>query len=276
MNLGKNAAVLLALLCAVAAPAWSQVAAPSGSFKEVAFEQKLGDRVDLDLVFRDEEGAPRRLGEFFHEGRPVILALVYYECPMLCNMVLNGLVVSLRPLSFDPASDFEVVVVSFDPQEGPALAKSKRDNYVADYGRPGTEAGWHFLTGDSTAIDALTDEVGFRYVYDEERDEYAHASGITILTDDGVLSRYLFGIDYAPKDLKLALTEASDGEVGGVVEQLLLLCYQYDPQTGKYGAAVMFFVRLAGGLTLLALVTFFVLSRRRERRRDQQAVGGTA
>lgn len=270
-------ALTLAFVCAFhAADTRAQILDTDKRFRDVAFEQKLGQQVDLDLPFVDDEGQEVVLGDYFHEGRPVILALVYFECPMLCNMVLNGTVRSLRPIAMDPGEDFEVVVLSFDPGEDHRLAHAKRGNYVQDYGRPGTEDGWHFLTGDSLAIRALTDEVGFRYVYDEDTDQYAHASGITVLTPQGEVSRYLFGIDYAPKDLRLALTEASDGRVGGVVEQLLLLCFSYDPSTGRYGTTIMFFLRLAGVLTIVAIAGFILVSRRRDRRRREEPIGGMA
>ncbi len=244
--------------------------------KDVSFEQHLGQQVDLDLNFKDENGQEIRLGDYFHEGKPVILALVYYECPMLCTMVLNGVVRSLRPLSLSPSKDFEVVIVSFNPKEGPELAMKKRTGYLKSYDRPGTEDGWHFLTGEPAAIDSLTSEAGFHYVYDEATEQYAHATGIMVLTPKGVFSRYLYGIDYAPKDLRLSLAEASGGKVGGLVAQALLLCYKYDPATGKYGATVMFFVRLAGVLTIIAIVGFILLSRRRDHHRNHQQAGGVA
>lgn len=271
-----RALIPLLVLAMLAAPsAQAQIVDTEKSFTEVAFEQKLGEQVDLSLPFVDDEGNAVVLGDYFHEGRPVILALVYFDCPMLCNMVLNGTVRSLRPISMNPSEDFEVVVLSFDPGEDHQLAHAKMGNYIQSYSRPGTEGGWHFLTGDEASIDALTDQVGFRYVYDEPTDQYAHASGITVLTPEGKVSRYLFGIDYAPKDLRLALTEASDGEVGGVVEQLLLLCFAYDPTTGRYGATIMFFIRLAAGLTVAVLVGLIIWSRRRENRRHETA-GGVA
>jgi protein SCO1/2 len=244
--------------------------------KDVSFEQHLGEPVNLDLQFKDENGQDIQLGDYFHEDRPVVLALVYYECPMLCTMVLNGVVRSLRPLSLSPSKDFEVVIVSFNPKEGPELAKKKREGYLKSYDRPGTEAGWHFLTGQPAAIDSLTSECGFHYVYDEATGQYAHATGIMVLTPKGVLSRYLYGIDYAPKDLRLSLAEASDGKVGGLVAQALLLCFKYNPSTGKYGATIMFFIRLAGVLTILVIVGFIFWSRRRDRRAHHQQAGGVA
>lgn len=235
-----------------------------GPLREVGFDQNLGDALPLDLVFTDEKGGEVPLGSFFQPERPVVLALVYYECPMLCNMILNGLISSLDILTFQPGTDYDVVVVSFDPEEDHYLASAKKAGYMEQFGRPGTEGGFHFLTGEPENIDALTEAVGFRYVYDEEAEEFAHASGITVVTPEGQISRYLFGVEYAPKDLRLALVESSQSKIGSAVDQLLLFCYAYDPATGKYGADVMKIMRLGGALTLLAVLTFIILSRRRD------------
>ena len=236
-----------------------------GDLREVGFDQRLGENVPLDLSFTDETGEKVRLGEFFDDGKPVVLALVYYECPMLCDMILSGLTTSLEILSFDPGTDYEVVVVSFDPGEDHYLAAAKKRRYMEQFGRPGTENGFHFLTGTQENIDTITDAVGFTYSYDAERDEYAHASGITVLTPEGTISRYLFGAEFAPKDLRLALVDSGDSKIGSAVDQLLLFCYSYDPNTGKYGAATMNLVRLGGALTLVAVIGFIVISRRRDR-----------
>ena len=260
---------LLALALALCAtPAWAQDAPdpnlPS-PLREVGFEQRLGEQVPLDLPFVDSEGNEVLLGDYFGTERPVVLALVYFECPILCSMVLGGLVSSLDVLTFDPGEDYEVVVVSFDPGETAELAALKRTNTLDQLGREGAEAGIHFLTGEPTSIDALTSAVGFSYTYDEETDQYAHASGVTILTPEGKVSRYLFGVEYAPKDMRLALVESAQLKIGSAVDQLLLFCYLYDPQTGKYGAATMNLVRLGGGITVLGVVGFILISRRRDR-----------
>ena len=236
-----------------------------GDLREVGFDQRLGEDVPLHLTFTDESGEEVRLGKFFESEKPVVLALVYYECPMLCDMILSGLTTSLEILSFDPGTDYEVVVISFDPGEDHYLASAKKRRYMEQFGRPGTEGGFHFLTGKQENIDTITDAVGFTYSYDEARDEYAHASGITILTPEGTISRYLFGAEYAPKDLRLALVDSGDSKIGSAVDQLLLFCYNYDPNTGKYGAATMNLVRLGGALTLVAVIAFIVISRRRDR-----------
>jgi protein SCO1/2 len=240
--------------------------------REVGIDQKLDAAVPTDLEFVDEEGRTVRLGDYFGR-RPVVLALVYYECPMLCTQVLNGLVGSLEALRFNPGEEFEVVVVSFDPGETPALAADKRRTYLRRYSRPGYEAGWHFLTGRQEAIAALAGAVGFRYAYDEAIDQYAHPAAITVLTAGARVSKYLYGIEFAPRDLRLALVEAGEGRIGTAVDQALLFCYHYDPSTGRYGLVVMNLVRAGGVLTVLGLGAFILLTVRRERRVARQANG---
>lgn len=243
-------------------------AAPQNLFQEVGFDQRLGDRVPLDSQFRDADGRSVRLGDYF-AGRPVLLVLGYYECPNLCGVVWQGLLQSLRPLKLQVGRDFDVVAVSIDPNEGSEIARLKRDTYVREYGRPGSASGWHFLTGTEASVRRLADAVGFRYIYDPEIDQYAHASGVVLATPAGVLSRYLFGVRFSRTDLRLALVESSDGRIGTPVDQLLLLCYHYDPATGKYGLLIMNLLRGAGALTVASLLGFVVLSRRRERRASQ-------
>jgi len=261
--------VLILGLLSAAMPAVAQAPPDQdlpSPLREVGFEQRLAEDVPLDLPFVDSEGNDVLLGDYFGTERPVVLALVYFECPILCSMVLGGLVSSLDVLTFEPGQDYEVVVVSFDPGETPELAALKRTNTLDQLGREGAEKGIHFLTGDPASIDALTAAVGFSYVYDEATDQYAHASGVTILTPEGKVSRYLFGVEYAPKDMRLALVESAQLKIGSAVDQLLLFCYLYDPQTGKYGAATMNLVRLGGGITVLGVLGFIALSRRRDRR----------
>jgi protein SCO1/2 len=228
----------------------------------VGLDQRLGESVPLDLPFRDEAGQSVTLGRYF-QGKPVVLVLAYYRCPMLCTQVLNGLVAAMRPLPFELGQDYQVVTVSFDPREGPELAAAKKASYRDSYGRPGVDEGWHFLTGDQPAIDRLARAVGFRYVYDPKQGQFAHASGVMVLTPQGRLVRYFYGINYPPRDLRLGLVEASEGRVGSPVDQLLLLCYHYDPATGTYSAAAMTFVRLGGLATVLALGIFLVRGWRR-------------
>ncbi|RMD85937.1 MAG: SCO family protein [Candidatus Dadabacteria bacterium] len=236
----------------------------------IDIEQRVGTQLPLDARFKDETGRDVRLGDYFTGERPVVLALVYYECPMLCTLVLNGLVKAfraLRSLDFVPGRQFDVVVISFDPKETPRLAAAKKKTYLDAYGHPETAAAWHFLTGDQEAIDAVTAAVGFKYRYDPDKDQFAHAAGVMIASPSGKLSRYLLGIEYAPRDMRLALTEASENKVGSLAEQILLLCYHYDPETGKYTAATMTALRIAGALTVIGIVSLIVVLRRRERRR---------
>ncbi len=244
------------------------------SFQGIGFDQRLGEELPLDAVFVDEAGREVRLGTYFG-SRPVILALVYYECPMLCTLVLDGLARSLKAVDFDPGTDFDVVVVSFDPGETPEMAAAAKRKTVSRYGRLDTAAAWHFLTGDGSSIDRLTEAAGFRYRYFEETDEYSHAGGVVLVTAEGKISRYAFGIEYAPRDLRLALVEASENRIGTAVDQLLLFCFHYDPATGKYSAAVMNLVRAGGILTLLALGLSFVLMTRRRRSEMVQSSLGT-
>jgi protein SCO1/2 len=272
-------AVALALLAvsAVSAQPLSKPAGPAASEKpailrEVGIDQRLDQQVPLDLPFRDEEGRAVRLGDYFGR-RPVVLALVYYECPMLCTQVLNGLVSALGVVTLDAGRDFDVVAVSFDPGEGPGLAKAKKQSYVERYARPGTEGGWHFLTGESESIERLTRAVGFRYVYDRKLDQFAHGAAITLLTPSGVISRYFYGIEYPPRDVRLGLVEASANRVGSLADQILLLCYHYDPATGRYGFVALTVVRVGGILTVAAFGLFLLYERKREQRLGFSAAG---
>ena len=239
---------------------------------EIGIDQRLGEDLPLELVFNDESGKSVALREYFGM-QPVILALVYYECPMLCTQVLNGLMQSLRILSFEAGREFQVLAVSIDPGEGPALAEAKKQEYTRQYNRKGTAKGWHFLTGTQDQIDQLAEAVGFRYQYDEETDQYIHAAGVMVLTPEGQLARYFYGIEFSPRDLRLGLVEAAANQIGSPVDQLLLLCYQYDPATGKYGLAILNSLRIAGLLTVVVLGTFIVVMLRRERSKKLPAVG---
>ena len=260
------AASLLLLWLVPTAPIAAQTPSVSSLpplLRQVSFDPQLNAAVPLELTFHDEAGRVVRLGDYF-AGKPVILALVYYSCPMLCNQVLQGLASSLRALSFDAGRQFRVVVVSFNPLETPSTAAAKKQDALERYHRAGTEAGWHFLTGEPPSIEALTRAVGFRYAYDSQTKLYAHASGFVILTPQGRISRYLYGIEPAPRDLRLGLVEASANKIGTPVDRILLFCYQYDPTTGKYGALVMRLVRFGGILAVLGLVVSILLFRRRE------------
>lgn len=233
--------------------------------RSVGIDQRLNEQLPLDLSFRDEAGQTVALQKYFGE-KPVVIALVYYECPMLCTQVLNGLTESLRPLSFNVGEQFEVVTVSFDHRETPELAAAKKKVYLEKYNRNGAENGWHFLTGDSLAIQQLTEAIGFRYKYDVFTKQYAHASGIVVATPQGKLARYFFGIEYPTRDLRFALIEAAENRIGNVVDQVLMYCFHYDPSTGKYSLAVINVLRVAGVATVLALGMFMIVMLRRERR----------
>jgi protein SCO1/2 len=230
----------------------------------IGFDQNIDQRVPLDTAFRDEAGRTVRLGSFFGT-RPVVLVFAYYDCPMLCTQVINGLASALAVLSLNPGSDFEIVTVSFDPRDTPATAAAKKAVYLERYRHPGAAEAWHFLTGDQTSITRLTKAAGFRYVWDKETQQFAHPTGIIVLTPDGRLARYLFGIEYGPRDLRYAIVEASAGKVGNAVDALLLYCYHYDPTTGRYGLAIMRALRVAAIATVLALGSFIVIMVRRDR-----------
>lgn len=236
-----------------------------GPLADVGFDQRLGEQIPLNLQFTDEKGQTVALEGYFGQ-RPVVLALVYYECPMLCSMVLNGMTTSLRALKFEAGSEFEVVVVSFDPSETPDLARTAKQTYLERYDRPDAENGWHFLTGDEQTIQTLTRSVGFRYVYLPEEDQFAHAAGILALTPDGRIARYFYGVEYAPRDIRLGLIEAADNQIGSMVDQVLLYCFHYDPTTGRYSAVAMNIVRLAALVTIACLGFFLLRQWRRERR----------
>jgi protein SCO1/2 len=233
--------------------------------REIGFDQNLNQQVPLDTELTDETGRVVRLGDYFG-SKPVVLAFVYYECPMLCTQVLSAMTSSLNLLSLDAGKDFDIVAVSFDPRETPAQAAARKAITLERYDRPGAAAGWHFLTGPKESIERLTRAAGFRYVWDEDTQQFAHPTGVIVLTPDGRLARYLFGIDYVPRDLRLALVEASNGTIGSPVDSLVLFCYHYDPMTGRYGFLVMRALRIAGAATVLAIASFVFLMVRRERR----------
>jgi protein SCO1/2 len=263
---GFCAAILgLSLLAAPARADDPNSAVLPRALEGVGFDQKLDAQLPLGLAFRDESGREARLGEYFGE-RPVVVALVYYECPMLCTLVLNGLVRSMKALDFLPGRDFEVVAVSFDSRETPELARAKRAAYLERYARPGTEDGFHFLTGDAAAIDGLTRAAGFRYSFDAASGEFAHPAGILVATPDGRIARYLFGAEFAPRDLRLALVESAAGRIGTVTDQVLLYCFHYDPAAGRYTTAVMNLIRAGGIATALSLGLFVAVMWRRERK----------
>ena len=231
--------------------------------QQVGIDQKLNTQLPLDLTFRDESGKSVRLGDYFG-SKPVIVSLVYYRCPMLCEQVLNGMTAALNVLKFDVGKEFNIVTVSIDPTETPEMAAKKKEVFLHRYQRPTAAQGWAYLTGDQANIARLAKAVGFRYVYDERTKQYAHASGIVVATPQGRLAQYYYGIEYSPKDLRLGLIEASQNKIGTVVDQLLLYCYHYDPETGHYGAIAMRIMRIGGALTVLLLGGFVITMLRRE------------
>jgi protein SCO1 len=220
--------------------------------QNVGIEQHLDGQVPADLTFTDDTGRTVKLGDYFGT-KPLILNLVYYNCTMLCGEALAGLSGSMKMVKFDVGNQFDVITVSFNPQETPEIAAAKKQEYLKRYGRPGAASGWHFLTGPPESINALTKAVGFQYQYDPKSNQYAHATAIMVLTPQGRISRYFYGVDYPPKDLRMGLVEASQGKIGNAVDQVLLYCYHYNPETGKYGAVITNILRLAAGFTILLL-----------------------
>jgi protein SCO1/2 len=233
--------------------------------REIGFDQNLDRQIPLDIPFNDEQGRAVTLASYFGT-RPVVLVFAYYECPMLCTLVLNAVAASLDVMSLEPGTDFEVVTISFDPREKPGLAAAKKNTYLQRYKRPNAARAWHFLTGEPSSIERATKAAGFRFAWDEGLKQFAHPTGIIVATPDGRIARYLFGIEYGPRDLRLAIVDASAGKVGSPVDSFLLYCYHYDPMTGRYGLAIMRAMRLGGILTVGSLALFVGVMLRRERR----------
>ncbi|MGD1092746.1 MAG: SCO family protein [Bryobacteraceae bacterium] len=243
-------------------PAPTQLYTTSPLLRAVGINQKMGAQIPLDLPFVDESGRDVTLRQYF--GKPVILALVYYQCPSLCNMVLNGIVHVAKDLPWSTGKEFDVIAVSFDPRETPEMARAKKQSYMKDYDRAGSEQGWHFLTGSEKSSVELANAVGFHFAYDAMTNQYAHPSAILILTPEGQVARYFYGINYPPRDVRLGLVEASQSHIASPVDQVLLYCYHYDPSSGKYGMVVMNVIRLGALLTLGTLVTFMLIMFRRD------------
>ena len=277
----STATRLLATLALLAATAWGQgisqgimsppAAARPPRLQNVGIEQRLDAQVPLDLTFVDDAGRTVKLGDYFGK-KPIILNLVYYNCTMLCGEALAGLPGSMKMIKFDVGKEFEVVTVSFNPEETPEIAAAKKKDYVERYGRPGAASGWHFLTGPPESINALTKAVGFQYQYDPKLNQYAHATAIMVLTPEGRISRYFYGVDFPPKDLRMGLVEASQGKIGNLTDQVLLYCFHYDPTAGKYGAVINNILKLGAGVTIVLvgglLLVLFRLERMAPPRRD--------
>src|SRR5688572_347779 len=238
------------------------------ALQEIGIKQNLGEQLPLDTQVTDENGQKVTLGSMFTSGRPVVIAFVYYECPMLCNEVLNGLTGSLKGMSLNAGRDFDVIALSFDARENekPGLAKNKKAAYMERYGRPDSEKGWHFLTADQASIDSITKAAGFNYRWDEKSNQFAHAGGVMVVTPEGKMSRYYFGIDFSPRDLKLGMIESANNRIGSAADQMLLYCYHYDPATGRYGLAILSVIRFGAILTLLGMGAMgFVFWRRNKK-----------
>ncbi|HYL64050.1 MAG TPA: SCO family protein [Candidatus Methylomirabilis sp.] len=270
MNWVRSISGIAALFCCVAASAQTvpDNVGPTANtlppvLRNVGFEPPLNGVLPLDLPFTDEAGRQVHLSDYFRQ-RPVVLALVYYGCPMLCDQLERGVVGSLRMLSFNPGRDYEVVFVSFDPRETPEMAAQKKATAMAEFRRPATADGWHFLTGSQDSINALTKAANFRYSFDEKSKLFAHASGILLLTSDGRISRYFYGIEYPSRDLRLGLVDASAGKIGTPIDHVLLFCYQYDPSSARYSASILKIIRLGGVLTILTIVAGILVFRRRD------------
>ena len=269
-NNSISAAHVVLAVALLATSAWGQmnngVMSPPANtrpprLENVGIDQHLDAQVPPDLIFRDDAGKTVKLGDYFGR-KPLILNLVYYNCTMLCGEALAGLSSAMRLVKFDVGNEFDVITVSFDPRETPEMAAAKKKDYVGRYGRANAAAGWHFLTGQADSINALTKVVGFQYQYDEKSNQYAHATAIMVLTPQGRISRYFYGVDFPPKDLRMGLVEASQGKIGNAVDAVLLYCYHYDPETGKYGAMVANILRLAAAVTILIMGIFlFILWR---------------
>ena len=234
-------------------------------FKDVTFAQRLGQKLPLDTPFKDESGRTVVLGDYFGK-RPVVLAFVYYQCPLLCTQIMNGISSALKVLPYTPGNEFEIVLVSFDTRDTPEAANAKKKAHLEHWAARETANGWHFLTGDEASIRKVTSAAGFNYTWDAETQQFAHVSGVLVTTPDGTLSRYFYGVEFSPKDLRLALVDSGKGKVGSVVDELLLYCYQYDPSHGHYGAVFMNIMRLGGVLTMIFIGAFIVLMRRRDMR----------
>jgi protein SCO1/2 len=269
--------VLAAVLCGVASaqfftPPETKTVSPPG-LEGVGIDQRLNEQVPLDLTFKDEQGRTVRLGDYFHEGRPVILNLVYYQCPMLCTEVLNGLTSALKVIKFVPGNQFEVVTLSIDPRETPQLAANKKEMYLKRLGNPDAAKGWHFLTGEQTQITALAAAVGWRYRYDPKLDQFVHAAGIMLITPQGKIAQYYYGVEFSAKDMRLGIVEASQNRIGSLADEVLLYCYHYDPRTGRYGATITNIVRLAGVATVIVLGGVIVLLFRKEKPQQSKSIG---
>ena len=268
----KKAVNSLATICLVVGSLFVQSDAQPAMMKppvlkDVGIDQLLNNQVPLDLEFKDETGRTVKLGEYF-KGKPVVLSLVYYDCPQLCNLVLNGLMNVLKTLPMQPGKDFEAVTVSFDPKEKPELASQKRDTYLQKLANPDANNGWHFLTGEEEAIKLLTRSVGFRFVWDPFSKQYAHSSALIVITPEGKVSRYFYGFEFPPRDVRFGLLDASGGKIGSLADQIILYCYQYDPTRGTYNLVLMRLMRIFGGVTIVTLIALILFLRHKTKKKE--------
>jgi protein SCO1 len=253
----------------IGAPDTKRVKPPG--LEHVGIDQRLNEQVPADLEFQDEQGKAVKLGEYFKDGRPVVLNLVYYQCPMLCGEVLQGISAAAKVLKFTPGKEYEIVTISIDPRENSVMAAEKKANFMKRLGRPGAEAGWHFLVGKKPQIDRLADSIGWHYQYDPKSDQFAHAAGIVLVTPTGRIAQYYYGVEYSARDLRLGIIEASQNKIGTLADEVTLYCYHYDPRTGKYGPMITNIVRLGGVLTIVVLGGFLAVMFRREGGRSKSA-----
>lgn len=267
-------AIALTLASVIACVCFAQPREQVDLLKDVKIEQRLGQPLPLDAKFRDEAGREVSLSDYFGKEKPIVLALIYYRCPSLCNQMLNGMLAAFRIVKHDIGEQYDVVCISIDPRETPDLARAKKESYVKSYGRQGAASGWHFLTGTKEQIDRVADAVGYRYKYVPETDIYAHAAGIVVCTPEGKLGQYFYGIEYPPRQLELALADSSNGKVGSLVDAVTLWCTVYDPATGSYQFMILRVIQLFGILTVIVLATFIIRSLRAERRSALSAKTG--
>lgn len=277
---GTAVRVIFALWAGTLLAASSVQAQPSGQtpgrLQGVGVEERLGELLPRDIPFRDADGRAVVLGDYLDGERPVLLNLVYHNCPMLCNLVLDGLYQTLRGMEWVPGSEFDVVTVSFAADETPAMARRQKDKYIEALGKPAAAAGWHFLTGSQAAIDRLTGAIGFEYRWDDYQQQYAHPAMLLFVSGEGMISRYLYGLEYAPRDVRTALVEASNGKVGSALDRVILYCFQYDADANSYVPVALNMMKLGGMLTLLVLGLVLFIFWRRERLRLDGAAASLA
>ena len=274
----NTVAIVICMFAMLSSIAAAQIVGPPDTkrvkppgLEHVGIDQHLNEQVPLNLEFQDEQGKTVKLGDYFHDGRPVVLNLVYYQCTMLCGEVLQGISAAAKVLNFTPGKEYEIVTVSIDPRETPAMAAAKKANFIQRLGRPQAAAGWHFLVGKQPEIDQLAKAIGWHYQYDPKTDQFAHVAGILLVTPTGRIAQYYYGVEYSARDMRLGIIEASQNKIGTLADEITLYCYHYDPRTGKYGPVITNIFRVAGVLTIVVLGGFIALMFRRDGRRAKKA-----